>query len=240
MMQMLRTIAIDFKRATASREKLTRELNCLLTYKSHRRQPVTVDEVRFLLDAGADIHGGNISVPPIQGAITDGRADIVQLFLDRGVNPNTRYYSCGRVCPFEFALLAENEQIIKLMLERGANVDTVDTCKRPVFMRAALNGKKVAARLLLDHGADPDRKDAAGMTALDCLRFCFYSSATQGTPPNAKEIMDMILAEPERRRSEAEKQKEKTLAKIEADGMQGIPVELLKDVPRLRIKKPSR
>jgi len=56
--------------------------------------------------------------------------------------------------------------MLRMLIERGADVNLDDACACPAIHYAALNGEVAAARLLLDSGADAQARGSLGHTAL--------------------------------------------------------------------------
>ena len=71
-----------------------------------------------------------------------------------------------------FAALYGDAQIVKALLDRGADVNVVpdDETSRPALAAAAMNGHVEVVRLLLDKGADTSIRDREGRTALGWAR----------------------------------------------------------------------
>jgi len=61
---------------------------------------------------------------------------------------------------------ARSLEMLKLLLENGANVNGKDTNGATLLIESVRMGRIEVMRLLLDHGADIEAKDNEGMTAL--------------------------------------------------------------------------
>ncbi|WP_342740803.1 ankyrin repeat domain-containing protein [Bradyrhizobium sp. B117] len=98
------------------------------------------------------------------GAAIKGNVAAVAEALDRGMPPNI--YLGG---PTLLNLLAERGQVdvLRLMLSRGADPNSVGDNGFSALMSAAMTGQLAAVDALLDHRADRDLRDANGRTALD-------------------------------------------------------------------------
>lgn len=116
-----------------------------------------ISTVSLLLTLGASIQDADLHV-----ACSKGNAEIVALLLDHNQKLN-----------IDNALFAalENSQILKLLLDRGANKEVVCTAKkwkgwRPLHF-AAFRGCLESVRCLVERGADLQAKEAIGKTPLE-------------------------------------------------------------------------
>ncbi|UFW45725.1 MULTISPECIES: ankyrin repeat domain-containing protein [Bradyrhizobium] len=100
----------------------------------------------------------------VAGAAIKGDVAVVAEALDRGMPPNI--YLGG---PTLLNLLAQRGQVdvLRLMLLRGADPNSVGDQGVTALMSAATAGQLAAVEVLLEHGADPDLRDANGRTASD-------------------------------------------------------------------------
>ncbi len=80
-------------------------------------------------------------------AIKKGDIEVVTLFLDAGMDPNVNYYNAF---PIYYAVKANNEAIVRLLLERGACADI--GFEAPVLW-ALKNKNDALAKLLIEQGA---------------------------------------------------------------------------------------
>ena len=111
--------------------------------------------VRALLDAGADVNARNeAGVTALMWAVTD--VEKTRLLIERGADVNARS-SDDRTPLLIAAGISGASPVVKLLLERGANVSVkapgLDGETTPL-LEATLSGDEATFNLLLDHGAD--------------------------------------------------------------------------------------
>jgi uncharacterized protein len=129
--------------------------------------------VHVLLDKGADANTvDGTGKTAICYAAGRGYPAVVRRLLDRGVDPNKRYGNDLTVLMWAAGYTAEAgvndmEEILKLLIERGAHVNDSDNRGRTALMIAAATGHTSAAELLLSHGADASLRDKGGKSAGD-------------------------------------------------------------------------
>jgi len=91
--------------------------------------------------------------------------DLLELLIENGAD---LYYTDDEgVSIFDFAITYNNMYIIKLLLEKG--IDVNETSRRSGFtalMAAVCYGRSNVVKLLLDAGADVDAVDSKGLSAL--------------------------------------------------------------------------
>ncbi|CAN1123653.1 Protein VAPYRIN [Linum perenne] len=100
-----------------------------------------------------------VGSPVLDVAISQGRADIVQLLLEFG--PNLEFRGPSGSTPLEVAAGMG-------LTENGAAVNGRDQHGWTALHRASFKGKIEAIRALLDKGIDIESKDEDGYTALHC------------------------------------------------------------------------
>jgi len=102
---------------------------------------------------------------PLLIAVAQQHADIAELLLQRGSNPNVANFH-GRT-PLCFAARYGNQNLVDLLLRFGANADYRDGFFfEPPLEAAALAGNIEIVNQLLEVGADPAAKSHTGSTAL--------------------------------------------------------------------------
>lgn len=123
-----------------------------------------VDEVRRLLEAGADPHARSFTgETPLHLAALAGRADVVRLLLDKGADPRA---DSSRGTPLHRAAEGGAAEVLELLLNADASVQAPATGDETPLHTAARMGQAEAARLLLEHGADPNVRDSCRNTPL--------------------------------------------------------------------------
>ena len=98
-------------------------------------------------------------------AILSGDQAAVIRQLDMGTSVNQEDPAYG-LSPLSWASLSGNDQVVSLLLERGANIRWIDKTGNTPLHEAALFCHPETVRLLLQHGADPSVRDKAGSTPL--------------------------------------------------------------------------
>ena len=98
-------------------------------------------------------------------AALKGDLPLCERMLERG----------GRVdqdgwAPLHYAATGPNMRIIDLLLRRGATVDALSPNRSTPLMMAARYGSDEGVQILLDHGADPKRRNERDLSAADFAR----------------------------------------------------------------------
>ncbi len=123
-----------------------------------------MEEVRSLLDAGADItKTDHFNKTPLEEAVESGSVEVARLLIDEGVDPNRENEKGHRPIHRAFGEPTEKSrsaEIVELLLEHGANADPPlsDGFYGPRYTplcAAAKSGYSEAMGLLLEGGADP-------------------------------------------------------------------------------------
>ncbi len=106
--------------------------------------------VRLLLESGADVDDAKVEakVRRYGGPLKDRHDGVAPLL------PRDTY------TPLCWAVYSGDEAIVRLLLERGADVKAKDTAGRTALFWAADKGYEAVMRLLLERGADIDAKDS--------------------------------------------------------------------------------
>lgn len=96
-----------------------------------------------------------------------GHADLTALLLDLGADPDLR--NARGLSPLDGAAWKGDARIVTMLLDAGADADGNGGARSPLMWAAAF-GRRDVVHLLLRRGADPSRRDAGGLTALDHAR----------------------------------------------------------------------
>lgn len=122
-----------------------------------------LDAVKILLNSGADPNErvGQISFP-LNIAINRGQVEAVRDLLEAGARPN----EITGQSPLFDAIYKNNFEIIKLLLDYGADPNLKDKKGNTPIDIAIENESNEIIKLLLDHGANKDMKNLEGVTPL--------------------------------------------------------------------------
>ncbi len=113
------------------------------------------EQVRILIDLGANTRNGFYGIPPIILAAKDGHFEIIKLLLEHGADADSRD-SSGRN---PLMLCHSNPEMVKLLIEHGADVNARDTDGNTPLHYAAEASVDIhddfrTAEYLRAHGAD--------------------------------------------------------------------------------------
>ena len=144
-------------------------------------QHLDVGTIDRLIDEGADIDGVRESglYPPLILAARCGnqRPEVFTLLVERGANPNvvSKEGSYDGWTPLFFACSQCNLDLVRLLLDRGADVNASDArgdnalmqfCTITNHWTSPANSIRPIAELLIDKGIDITKADRGGLTAL--------------------------------------------------------------------------
>lgn len=140
------------------------------------------DAIKLLVEAGADVNAKNaFDATPLMWAAGDIAK--VRLLLAKGAGVNARS-KVGRTPLLIAALHDGASEIVRLMIDKGADVKARDGGGLSVLQAAAFSNDAETVGLLLAKGADPNSKDEAGFTPL-------IAAASNGD--RNKEVVRLLL-----------------------------------------------
>lgn len=143
-----------------------------------------VEVAKLLMDKGADAHAKmNFGDTVLMYAAESGSLDLVKLVLDKGVDVNAKdttgntalRYAVGTKLGdlnddmhvyYESTGQSVDPEIVKLLIEKGADVNAENDLGQTVLMGAAKGRHPEVLRILVDKGAEVNLKDKEGHTAL--------------------------------------------------------------------------
>lgn len=125
--------------------------------------------IQLLLNDGADasyqLEDGRT---PLYAACSTGKDkcyDLCRLLLEKGADANSRVHSTGST-PLLEALDKQSLEVVKLLLDHGGDIATVDMKGCTALHRAAVNPHVDVLEFVLDRGLDIDCGDGRGFSAL--------------------------------------------------------------------------
>jgi len=129
-----------------------------------------IEAAKLLLSKGADANARDLEgCTPVLYAVNGGRTKMVGLLLDSGTDadPDELLLAEGRRRPWPVESSGETDdtELVRLLLDRGADVNTKDEHDGSTALHlAAALGRTETARLLLARGAKASAKDRQGKT----------------------------------------------------------------------------
>lgn len=127
--------------------------------------------VGILLENGAQINlkDKKQSATALHAAAMKGKVNTARLLLQKGADVNARAHD--DLTPLLIAVLAVNGELVKLLVDAGADLEAQDKAHGVTALHiAALKGNLNLTKLLLDKGANPNAKSNDGRTPLDLAR----------------------------------------------------------------------
>lgn len=119
--------------------------------------------IRLLLAHGADVHGDKLH-RPLSDAIEWYSPHMARLLLAEGASAEARGV-CGRPLIYLAVLRAGGVEVMKALMDYGADIDATCTDNSTALMMAAHWGFVIKLKILLDAGAKLNLVDRAGNSA---------------------------------------------------------------------------
>jgi ankyrin repeat protein len=122
--------------------------------------------VQKLVKEGAEIDYKDVNgMTPLWFAVGRGHLEVTRFLLEQGADPNVaREDTLGP--PLVMAAAENRVELVKLLLDFKADINTINYSRRTALHEAAWHSKTEAAMLLLERGADPNTIDRLDMSPL--------------------------------------------------------------------------
>lgn len=117
---------------------------------------------------------------PWVDAIKVGDIESLKEMLDCGLDVNSKNYEISLL---SFASFKGNEEMVKMLMERGADVNLKSEVGSTALINSARSGNKTILEMLINNGADVNAQESDGRTA---LMYAAWGNRT--------EIFKMLLA----------------------------------------------
>jgi len=127
------------------------------------------EQVQFMVDQKPDVINelSNHGFYPLGIAAHFGKEDIVRILLRNRANPNSSSQNGYQVFPLHSALSNDQNNIAKMLIEAGAEVNVLQSSKTSPLHLAAQHGNIDLIIILLENGANIAIRNDFGQTAAD-------------------------------------------------------------------------
>ncbi len=152
---------VEKNKTTKLERQQTQAATDLLKEKGIKTSPVDfvkyikkndIAAIKLLLNAGFDPNTNINANFPLYYSTKYNKKQITYLLLEKGANPNLDLTS-----PVRFAILNKDYDMVKMLIEYGANTNHTDTFTDETLLYTALKKKQYAiAALLIKNGAKSD------------------------------------------------------------------------------------
>ncbi len=119
----------------------------------------------YFFAAGIDVNArDSLGTPMLNVAARADKLDMINWLLERGADINAVSEDRGYTALMD-AVWRGNEEITRVLTERGAELNTVNKEGQTNLVLAVGADRIAICRILAEHGADPDIPDSMGMSA---------------------------------------------------------------------------
>ena len=142
-----------------------------------------IDIVHLLLDHGTDAHARDDDENnALHIAAVNGHLEVAQMLLARNVEVNARNNS-GMTPLLRVLLISRNPDVVRLLLDHGADVDACDIAGWTALHHAVGSGNPEIVQMILERSTEVDAKNSQGATAL-------FTASYNGNPAVVQLLLD--------------------------------------------------
>lgn len=124
----------------------------------------SINALRILIEAGGDVNAHNAAgFTALHLAAKYGELGVAELLLNNGAQIDCPAGK-SRQTPLLSATRSDHLELVKLLLERGADINACDAYNQTALYIAAAGDFPATAELLLRHKANPDKIADTGLT----------------------------------------------------------------------------
>lgn len=181
------------------------KLGANINTKQDLQSPLTLtiahkqnEAAKYLALIGADVNAKNkynaAYSCPLSAAVEMGNKEMVIKLIKMGAHIDG---TDKRLTPLHIAISKNNLEITQLLLEQNPDLNRLDYFGNSYIIRATLYSKLKILKLLVDHGANVNSRDAEGNTALLLsIKYWGYSSEEERVKSRDKliEVCQFLLS----------------------------------------------
>lgn len=130
-----------------------------------------LSRIQSLVESGADINKkDHLGYTPLNFAVMDKNIEIFNFLIEMGGDINSKNHLGLSLLAIEINRSEPSEQIIQMLLEKGASLENCDSKGTSALHFASMRGDIEVVAMLLQAGASPDLCDRSGMSPLALAR----------------------------------------------------------------------
>ncbi|KAF3175046.1 hypothetical protein TWF788_008518 [Orbilia oligospora] len=173
---MVRLVVEENIKIGRDKSEAFQEVLSKLPYQS----PETENIIDYLIEMGADLEGES-GQKALSFAAQNKDGEMVECLLKKGARPTAGL--------LPWAALYGHEGVVRLLIEKGADLDDADGCHRTGLSLAALTGDLSIVKALVEVGADLEASDNDGYTPLAISA----NSANSAQGYHAYDVVEFLL-----------------------------------------------